>query len=125
LQVWKSDTTTSNSLPINLVKFKHLFKLGNTSYSKWANGANVFDNCGVAIRLSDYNNVYWSTNPLSSNYKSFQDSSVFNITDTLEYINSSGRFSIKFKANFKCKLYNFVGDSIYLSNGEIITNLSN
>lgn len=124
--VWKSDTTSQSVFPPSSSFFRNYLKVGIVPYSKFANSANLYDNCGMAIRITDYSNVFWSSNPLNSNYKSFQTSnSSFNIVEVSEYTNSSSRFTVKFKATFNCKLYNSSGDSIYLTNGEMIINLSN
>jgi len=119
----KKDSTTQSGRPVSSTYFTNFFKVQNYSYAS-ALTIPVIKTKGIFIKIKDNSNVYWSSiNPVNST--SFQNGSTFNIVDKVEFIEVAPSTTIKFKATFNCKLYNSVGDSIMLTNGETITSYSN
>lgn len=114
--------TTSQSPKVNDTYFKNFLKTQTYSISSLPATSN--DPRGIYISVKDNSNVMWySINPVTS--KGFQSGSFFKVVEKVEFMEVAPNLTIKFKANFNCKLYNAAGDSLMLTNGEIITSYSN
>lgn len=118
----KKDTTTQGS-HVSDAYFRNFIKTMGYPYAKALTGIDVKTK-GIYIKVKDNANMYWtSINPVNST--SFQNTSAFNILEKVEFVEVSPSLTVKFKAKFNCKLYNTLGDSIMLTNGETITSYSN
>lgn len=118
----KKDSTNETTSPISDSFFREFSKVKNYYNYSTSNVSNDLGNsCGIYINVKDANNVWWSSiNPLASN-KTFQSiTTSFAITENVEYLNSQNQLTIKNRITFSCKLYNSIGDSLYLSGGSMI-----
>jgi hypothetical protein len=79
---------------------------------------------GIRIEFIDSNNVLWSTLKQTPGLTFQPSTSLFQITDADSFSqyapSQASRTSVKYKANFACKLFNNAGDSIYITNGNVI-----
>lgn len=114
-----SDSTRVTA-PVSDNYYKSFVSVKNYPFAK-----QQYDAVGVYISVTNPANsvAYFSINPLNGN--SFQNGSTFNISETFYYNqNGSSFLTALYKATVNCKLYNSSGDSIQLTNGEIVSTFS-
>ena len=121
LSIFKRDTILRTFTTFNDSVFISLFKTANYKYASTQDVGSV-NNFGVELSFKDNAGINWSTLKAypSVSYQSITSS--FSITEVVNYLTSGNTptRAVKYKANFGCKLYSTSGDSIYISNGEII-----
>ncbi len=84
---------------------------------------NTINSLNVRLNITDNTSVSWST--VKPSGTTFQTGSNFAITETGEYTQQgNSTITRKFKAVFNCKLYNNLGDSTTLSNGQLILSIT-
>jgi len=117
-----SDTTQFTSAPVSDIWFKQFLTTKSYSYSPQNLLQNYKYGTGIYMTTADNSSVFWySVNPVNPSY---QNGSTFQIIEKQEY-NEAGQLNIIFKATFNCKMYNSTGDSLALTNGEMIVRFSN
>jgi len=117
-----ADTAPVASIPVSDAWYKQFLTVKNYSYSPLNLYQNYTYETGIYMDTKDNSSVFWHTvNPIKPSY---QNGSAFQITEKVEYT-SSGKLNIIFKAIFNCKMYNNSGDSLALTNGEMIVSFSN
>ena len=122
LYIGISDSTREMG-PVSDNFFKSVVSVKNYLLNK--DHFSSYTNYGVYISVvNPANNTFYSIrNPV--NNTSFQNGSSFAISETF-YYNSGGVsfLTALYKATFNCKLYNSTGDSILLTNGEVVSTLT-
>lgn len=115
--------STRQTSPVSDAFFKSLLAIKSYPFSKESMWSNTQVGVFISVKNPSDNVVYQSVNPV--NNKSFQNGSNFSIADNFFY-NSQGSSYLNciFKAIVSCKLYNSTGDSIQLTNGEIVSTLT-
>lgn len=116
------DSTSETVTPLSATYFRIFLTKRNYSYSP-VNLVGQSNYSGIYFTTNDNSQVFWST-VNSTNANSNQNGSSFTIIETAEYTQQSTQ-NIIFKATFNCKLYNNAGDSLMLTNGEMITSFNN
>lgn len=115
--------STRQTGPVTDAFFKSLLAVKSYSFSKESMWSSKHVGVFISVKNPSNNEIYQSVNPLNNN--SFQSGSNFNFTENFFYTpQGSSYLSCIFKATVNCKLYNSAGDSIQLSNGEIVSTLS-
>lgn len=115
--------STRQTSPVSDAFFKGLLAIKSYPFSKESMWSNTQVGVFISVKNPANNLVYKSVNPV--NNASFQNGSNFNITDNYFYSSQGSSYlDCIFKATINCKLYNSTGDSIQLSNGEIVSTLT-
>jgi hypothetical protein len=124
-----SDTTRETGLKPSDNAVRNLTQKRNLNYE---NEYPTTTSPACRIQLKDNFGVWWSSSKyaITGSGKSFQSSSIYSINEVMEdtfiAINPDD-LSLKrvFKASFNCKVYNSVGDSLLLTDGEMILSVPN
>ena len=88
--------------------FKNFFSTGSYPYSE------PLSFRGISIIWRDDQNKIWSTDKMPGT----QAGSNFTITEVGDYFDGLGTYTVKIKATFNCKVYDDMGNSKTLTNGQ-------
>lgn len=119
------DSTTQTTRPLSAEYYRNFLSKKDYLFLPKSPLGNTGDcrSRGVYFYTNDNSQVNWST-VNSTNPNSNQNGSTFKIIETAEYTQQSKQ-QIIFKATFNLKLFNSTGDSVMLTNGEMITSFGN
>lgn len=119
------DTTTQTTEPVSATYYRSfLSKKDYLFLPENPMGISAINTLGSGVYFytNDNSQVNWST-VNSANPNSNQNGSTFKIIETAEY--NIPEQEIIFKATFNLKLFNNTGDSLMLTNGEMISSFNN
>ncbi|HRH09998.1 MAG TPA: hypothetical protein PLU73_00710 [Bacteroidia bacterium] len=115
--------STRQTSPVSEAFFKSLLAVKSFPFSKESMWSSKQVGVFISVKNPANNEVYKSVNPV--NNTSFQSGSSFIINENFFYTSQGSSYlDCIFKATVNCKLYSGTGDSIQLSNGEIVSTLT-